>query len=88
MTENAKTTFLEEIKRDWNCGKSTSKTQTVALDQALKCLEKAVLLMICGSGWVQARERMLRSDVATGFLQLLLEKPIWEGVWPPLGPAG
>ena len=27
MTQNAKTTFWEEVKRDWNCGKSTSKAQ-------------------------------------------------------------
>ena len=27
MTQDAKTTFREEIKRDWNCGKSTSKTR-------------------------------------------------------------
>ena len=27
MTQNAKTTFWEEINRDWNCGKSTSKTR-------------------------------------------------------------
>ena len=25
MTQNAETTFWEELKRDWNCGKSTSK---------------------------------------------------------------
>ena len=27
MTQDAKTTFWEELKRDWNSGKSTSKTQ-------------------------------------------------------------
>ena len=27
MTQSARTTFWEEIKRDWNCGMSTSKTQ-------------------------------------------------------------
>ena len=27
MTQNAKTTILEEILRDWNSGKSTSKTR-------------------------------------------------------------
>ena len=29
---------------------------------------------------------MLRSEVGTGFLQVLWEKPIWEGVWPYLDP--
>ena len=53
-TQNAKTTFWEEIKRD------------VALDKALKCFGKAVLLVFGGSGWVPAGERMLRSDVGTG----------------------
>ena len=26
MTQNARTTFWGDIRRDWNCGKSTSKT--------------------------------------------------------------
>ena len=40
-TQSAKITFWEEIKRDWNCGKSTCKTPIVALDTALKCVESS-----------------------------------------------
>ena len=68
-TQNAKTTFWEEIKRD------------VALGKALKCFGKAGLLMFGGSGWVPAGERMLPVMLAQA-LQNLWRKPIWEGVWP------
>ena len=40
MTQSAKTAFWEEIKRDRNCGKST-RDSIVALDKALKCVEKS-----------------------------------------------
>ena len=39
MTQNAKTAFWEEIKRDWNWEEHL-KDPIVALDKALKCLEK------------------------------------------------
>ena len=42
MTQSAKTTLWEEMKRDWNClWEEHLKDPIVALDKALKLFEKS-----------------------------------------------
>ena len=91
MTLNAKRTFLGRNEDSTGAVGGAPQRPNCGTGQSLEVPGKAVLLMIGGSGLVQAGERMLRSDVGTGFLQRLWEKPMWEGVWPCLallGPVG
>ena len=60
------------------------KDPIVALDKALKCVEKIVLE---GLGPISLwRERSPMAG--DGFLLSLWKKPIWKGIWAYLGPMG
>ena len=76
MTQNAKTTFWEEIKRDWNCGKSTSKTQL------WHCGELVLRLTIGPRPVVQ----VAFGREGSGMVPQMWKMPLWEIVWPSLDP--
>ena len=68
MTHNAKTTFWEEQNVTGIVGGALQRPHCGS-GQSLEVPGKSVLLMIGGSGQVQAGERMLRSDVGDDVAQ-------------------
>ena len=84
--------FDDPERKDNLCGRNKTRLELweehlkdpiVALDKALKCVEKTLLSVFFGPRPV---EGAFSNCWCVGFLQSLLEKTIWEGVWPYLNP--
>ena len=86
VTQSARTTFWEEMKRDWNCGKSTSKTQLwhwTTFDVWLRILVKDDFWLETSTHWNVPKKSGSHGEL---FFFLLKKEPMVLS-WSNLGPA-
>ena len=82
MIQIERTTSWGEIKHDWNCGKSTSKTRSWHWTK-LSGVWRIRAGEFC---WPENLVEEAISVAGVGFLQSLSVQPIWKGIWPYVDP--
>ena len=82
VTQSAKATFREEIKRDWVVGRAPQRPDC-GIGQSVEVRGEFVHRIVSRP---EARCWEWYPMVCAGFLRRPWEKPIWEGAWPYLDP--